>query len=350
MRNATTRWIAPVVGAVVLAAAVACTSDGPTGGARGVGDPTAASTPARSPKWLFSVQSQGTSTFDAATGRLSMPADSVQAFTDRPYRDSRVVTPQAFANLFHQGGRNSFEKDPPNAVLTYWDETGTPRTAVCEASRGAGVEDGRLWVGLKVLEPVGATLPSTLPRASLFVDDVPLGGGCPNSPEDEDIIEYFNEIEFSEDIYVQIQDTGAAFQLSLNCPPQQSPSFPPPEMQITLATADGTSTISCNTGTITLTKAQMPQLVFCQATGSTCSFLVTVGNSATSAVYSTTEIMITFTNGNNTYIPDLNPAVIPLCPSNFNPCVLTGQCSLSTTKGAQLQLCEDAASCTLPGG
>ena len=118
---------------------------------------------ADSPEWLFAVQAQGDSTYDAATGRLSMPAGTVQAFTDRPYRDTQTVTPQSFVNLFHRDGPDSFAEDPPNAVLTYWDDssgTPTPRTVVCEASGGAGVTDDGLWVGLKILEPAGATLPA----------------------------------------------------------------------------------------------------------------------------------------------------------------------------------------------
>jgi hypothetical protein len=358
MGKAARRTVTLVVVALVVVAS--CTTGGKSAG-KGLGDATARSEPttsnsgksgsAKAPQWLFSVQSQGDSTFDAATGRLSMPADVVQAFTDRPYRDSRAVTPQAFANRFHHGGRNSFAADPPNAVLTYWDTstgTPTPRTAVCEASRGAGVSDGRLWVGLKVLEPAGATLPAKLSRASLFVDDVPLGG-CPNSPEDESIIEYFNQIMFSEDIYMNIQDTGTAFQLSLSCPPQQTPDFPPPEMQISLTPTDDSTSVTCNTGAITLMKVQIPELVYCTATN-VCSFNVTAANKVTGAVYSNTEVMITFTNGNNTYIPNLQPAVMPICPHTFNPCVLTGDCTLSTQKSGQLQLCENATSCTSPGG
>lgn len=329
---------------VVLAvlALTACTSD-EAFNEQGLGEPTAASEPAGSgsddtgsdeaqtdnaPEWLFAVQAEGESSFDPATGRLSMPTSSVEAFTDRPYRDTRTLEPQAFANLFRGGGSDSFAEDPPNAVMTYWDETTptpTPRSVVCEVNGGAGLSDGQLWVGLKILEPAGATLPARLSRASLFVDDVPLSG-CPNSPEDEAIIEYFNEIEFSEDVYVIIVDTGTTFQLSLSCPPQQSPYFPPPNFEIQMATSDKSSSITCNTGQFTIQKPTLAQQTFCSG-NDTCTFEVTVLNEATSAVYSTTEIQLELTNGNNTYIPNLNPATLPLCPSTFNPCVLTGQCA-----------------------
>ena len=356
MRKAATATVVLVaLAAVVLAA---CTTDGRSAG-RGLGDATARSESAQPgsgqhgsagpPKWLFTVQSDGESTFDAATGRLSIPSGSVQAFTDRPYRDSRAVTPQSFVNLFHRGGRNSFAADPPNAVLTYWDDstgTPTPRTAVCEASGGAGVSNGRLWVGLKVLEPAGATLPARLPRASLFVDDVPLGG-CPTSPTDEQIVEYFNELVFNEELYVPVHDTGPAFQLSLSCPPKETPEFPPPNMEIRLAAVGGSSTVTCNTGAITIPKATMTQQPSC-AGSNNCLFEVTLLDENDGDVFSTTEVRIALVEGGNTVIPDLNPAVMPICPLQVNQCLLTGECTLSTRKAGSLQLCESATSCT-PG-
>ncbi len=168
---------------------------------------------------------------------------------------------------------------------------------------------------------------------------------CPNSPDDETIIEYFNQIQFSEDIYINIIDTGTQFNLALVCPAQESPDFPPPNLLLTLYTSDNSTSITCNTGQIQLRKSQMHQLVFCQNNGRVCSFLNILANKQTQAVYCTTELMITFVNGNNTYIPNLNPATLPVCPQNFNPCVLTGQCNLSSDQAQALTLCE-SAECT----
>lgn len=170
---------------------------------------------------------------------------------------------------------------------------------------------------------------------------------CPNSPQDEDIIEYFNEIEFSEDIYLTIVDTGTQFNVMLNCPPQESPYFPPSDFLLTLYTSDNSTSITCNTGQIQLVKSEMRQLVFCQNNGRVCSFLNILSNRQTQSVYCSTELQVPFDNGNNTYIPNLNPATLPLCPENFNPCLLTGQCTLSSDQAAALTLCE-SAECTAP--
>ncbi len=345
------RWTGAAAALTLLAVlgAVACTDDGP-GDGRALGDPAAREGKSAPPEWLFAVQSEGESTFDATTGRLSIPTGSVQAFTDRPNRTSRVFSPGAFATLFHQRGRNSFEKDPPNAVLTYWDGSNTPRTAVCEVSRGAGVENGRLWVGLKVLEPAGTTLPARMGRASLFVDDVALADDCDVSPADETNIEYFNEIEFSQDIYLQIQDTGAAFQVSLSCPLRVNPDFPPPTLGIQLFASNGSAMTTCNNGTINLAKDQMPELDFCRDAGTACSFQVVAQNTDNQAIYSFTEIMVPFSSGTDTYIPDLNPARVPICADNVEPCVLTGTCSPWNSNTGRLQWCESPGSCTPPTG
>ncbi len=344
---------------VVLAivALAACTEDISSDGTA-LGDPTASSESTSgsddasdTPEWLFAVQAEGDAAYDAATGRLTVPTGSVEAFTDRPYRDTRTVTPHAFVNLFHQGGSNSFADDPPNAVLTYWDDstgTSTPRSVVCEASGGAGVTDDGLWVGLQILEPAGATLPARLHRASLFVDDVPLGG-CPTSPTDEIIVEYFNEIEFNEDVYVIVDDTPSAYQLNLSCPPQQSPSFPPPNMEIRMAAADGSSAMTCNKGQITVPKATMAQLPFCSA-GSNCLFEVTVSDSADGTVFSTTEVQITWTGGDNTIIPNLNPATMPICPQPNLQCIADGTCTPPPTPSGSISLCNSGSTCNSQPG
>jgi hypothetical protein len=354
MGKAATASITLVVLAIVALAA--CTKDSTSDG-QALGDPTARAESSSSgsgesddAQWLFAVQAQGDSTYDAATGRLSMPAGTVQAFTDRPYRDTRTVTPQAFVNLFHRDGPDSFAEDPPNAVLTYWDDssgTPTPRTVVCEASGGAGVTDDGLWVGLEILEPAGATLPARLDRASLFVDDVALSA-CSNSPDHEIIVEYFNEITFNDDVYVDVEDTGTAFELTLSCPPEVSPELPPPSMEIRLATADDSSTATCNTGQITIPKATMGQSMYCTA-ASSCSFVVTVLDDVDGTIFSTTEVSIPLTGGDTTFIPNLNPATLPICPQQIQRCLLDGTCTLSRPPTGPISLCDSGDSCNQPG-
>ena len=175
---------------------------------------------------------------------------------------------------------------------------------------------------------------------------------CPNSPDDETIIEYFNEIEFSEDLYMIIIDQGTSFAVEWSCPPQQSPYFPPPSFAMSVSLEGAPAGIGCNNGAIVLDKATMASGGYdaCQSLSRVCTFDILLFNSTTQAVYSDTIVKITFTDGNDTYIPNLNPATIPLCPANFNPCLLTGQCSLSTTKTGALSLCDgaDGSTCTPP--
>lgn len=343
---------------VVLAivALAACTKDTTSDGAA-LGDPTARSESTSgsgessdTPEWLFAVQADGDATYDAATGRLTMPTGSVEGFTDRPYRDTRTITPSSFVNLFHQRGADSFSEDPPNAVLTWWDDstgTPTPRSVVCEASGGAGVTSDGLWVGLEILEPAGAALPARLPRASLFVDDVPLGG-CSNSPTDEAIVEYFNQITFNDEVYVIVQDTGTAFQLTLSCPPPPTPEIPPSNMEIELATADGSASTTCTTGPITIPAANFAEQPDCHG-GAECTFVVTVLDKVDGTVFSTTEFQLPLTEGDNTIIPDLNPATVPICPQQNQQCVLDGTCTLSTSPPGPISLCDSGGNCDKPG-
>lgn len=171
--------------------------------------------------------------------------------------------------------------------------------------------------------------------------------GCPNGPDAETMIEYFNQIEFEEDIYLLIYDgdvpapSGAdattpqgTFAIQLSCPPQVTPYFPPADFQISLSTGDGTESVTCNDDLITLKKAQMSELAYCEDSGTDCTFVVVASDKATGGVFSTTELMVTFFAGNNTYIPDLQPATLPLCPETFDPCVLTGDCALSDERDA----------------
>ncbi|MFN7149210.1 MAG: hypothetical protein ACK4V6_06995, partial [Microthrixaceae bacterium] len=123
--------------AVAVLALSSCTSDGDWSAPGDLGDPVAAADPTAepAPEWLFAIQSEGDTTFDASTGQLSMPAGSVHAFTDRPYRDTRITSPHTFVDLWQATDADSFREDPPNAVLTYWEGVGdaaVPTTVVCE--------------------------------------------------------------------------------------------------------------------------------------------------------------------------------------------------------------------------
>jgi hypothetical protein len=162
---------------------------------------------------------------------------------------------------------------------------------------------------------------------------------CPNSPVDEEIIEYFNQIEFSDDIYLTITDVGTTISIGLSCPPSISPSIPPPVFLLSLFTSDNSQSISCNTGQITIATASVRQLSYCQPNGAVCSFVMFLSNSQTGAIFSETIVLLQLPlNGPNfsTYIPNLNPGTLPVCSNSFSPCSLSGTCQLSETKTTSL--------------
>jgi hypothetical protein len=264
--------------AVALLALSGCTSDADWASGDGLGSPVAAAaattpTTAPAPEWLFAVQSDGDTTFDASTGRLSMPAGTVHAFTDRPYRDTRATSPQSFVDLWQRSAPNSFEADPPNAVLTYWETTGdtsVPRTVVCEITGDVDYSsaDGLLSMGLRVLDPEGATLSATMSRASLFVDDV-AEPPCENSPTDEANVEYFNMLEFQEEISLGIQYDAAAdeYQVSLDCPDRPSPTVPSSVFDVRLTSATDVDTVSCYSDDTISVPADPATSAFCKRRG-----------------------------------------------------------------------------------
>jgi len=310
--------------AVALLALSSCSSDadwtasGSDAATRSASPSASDSTSKSQPEWLFAVQSSGDTTFDASTGQLSMPTGSVQAFTDRPYRDTKATSPQTFVNLWQSADPDSFEKDPPNAVLTYWDATdnsAVPRTVVCEITGDVGYSttDGRLSMGLRVLEPKGATLPARMSRASLFVDGV-TEPGCVNSPADESNIEYFNILNFGEGIELNVNyvEPTNDYSVAISCPARVSPSIPSTVFDIRLATADGSSTVSCySTDQITIAKQDLAELAYCNAQN-TCRFVISALNTETNQVYSETEYSVVIDTDEN-IIPELEAATLPVC-------------------------------------
>lgn len=321
---------ARVAGVALLALLVAACSTGNEPDAStaadgsGLGDEVATAE-STEPEWLFAIQSEGTTTFDASEDRLTVPASTVHAFTDRPYRDTQAITPAAFAGLWRSDRADSFEQDPPNAVLTYWEDesgTGTPKTVVCEVT-GDVVDsplDSTLSMGLRILEPEGASLPQQMFRASLFVDDA--ASPCVNSPADEQIVEYLDEMDFEEQFELLINErTNSApvdpdgLTVHLSCPTPPSPDIPGPEFAMTLRTGDGTQITDCNsTDPITIDAASLTEQPFCSIDRA-CSFVMEAANSATGTIYSQTQFDITFTEPAqpSTVIPQLDPATLPIC-------------------------------------
>jgi hypothetical protein len=122
---------------------------------------------------MFVQTATGTTTVD---GRLTLTGvtPSTLYFADRPERVTGHLSTSDFVNLWGVGD-NSFETDPPNAVLAFLE---TPEDAPQDAVvvlRAPVLEDGELGYAIEVLE--GAVPESTGP-VSLFIDPF----GRPLSP------------------------------------------------------------------------------------------------------------------------------------------------------------------------
>lgn len=319
MRSSTRTWIVPVAVVLLLAG---CTSDDGWNADRFEGGPaTPTTTPA---EWLFVAQSEGDTTFDPATGVLSLPASSVQAFTDRPHRDTRAISPEQFVSLWQATGPDSFRADPPNAVLTYWEVDGddqASRSVVCEivGDVSYSASGGRLDLGLRVLEPKGATLPATIARASLFVDGDPnFGAGCPDSvgPDDQTNVEYFNMMNFDGEFTLQVERVASAneYQIWLDCPERESPSIPPSTFDVQLSIADGSSPVSCYASDrLTIAASDLGTTPFCSR-GGACTVEVVALNSEKDGIYSTTKLTVQV-GSDESIVPELVPATLPICPN-----------------------------------
>jgi hypothetical protein len=328
---------------VCALAAAACTDMDAVEDAAPLGEPTAQEQEAEPREWLFSVQADATSTY--ADGTLVMPASSVLAFTDRPHRDSRVTSLESFASLWDVDGPDSFTDDPPNAVLTYWDGTGPdarPHSVVCEVDGDVSVLDGTsgraLSMGITILEPEGVQLPATLGRAALFVDDLP--AECTPAPEDEEIVEFANMEEFNESFNVVTgAGAGGGSAVQLECADMD---LAPDEFELVLGDVDDPAhqTVCNSTTPWTLSPDELASSDVC--TGGRCTMPITVRNKDTLTVFSQTTIQfVPSTKGSVTIVPELDPAVLPICP--YIPQDVP---TLSTKKEGTIQLCNSPGPCT----
>ena len=173
---------------------------------------------------------------------------------------------------------------------------------------------------------------------------------CEFPQENAQNVEYFNEIQFQSEIQVVVTDTGSAFQLQITCPTPISSTMPNPSFEVAMMTSSGSATTSCatNAAPIVIEKQTLQQQAFCKQ-ASTCEFIIDGMDSQTQDIYSSTIVQIAMTPGDQTYIPNLDPATLPICPGNINPCVQNGMCPLGS-KSESISLCESTqgSSCTQP--
>jgi hypothetical protein len=120
------------------------------------------------------VQTARGMTSDGKTLTLNEVTPSTLYFSDRPKRIVGHMTTADFVDLWAEGD-NSFEEDPPNAVLAFLepgDQVPEDAVVVIQQPR---LEDGHLSYSIETLE---GTVPTQTGPVTLFIDPF----GRPLSP------------------------------------------------------------------------------------------------------------------------------------------------------------------------
>ena len=120
------------------------------------------------------VQTANAITSDGTTLTLKEVTPSTLYFSDRPQRIVGHMTTADFVDLWAEGD-NSFEEDPPNAVLAFLEPGAeAPQDAVVVIQQPR-LENGQLSYSIKTLE---GTVPTQAGPVTLFIDPF----GRPLSP------------------------------------------------------------------------------------------------------------------------------------------------------------------------
>jgi hypothetical protein len=120
------------------------------------------------------VQTAHAATSDGATLTLEDVTPSTLYFSDRPQRVAGHMATTDFVDLWAEG-ENSFETDPPNAVLAFLEGGDEAPEDAVVVIRDPRLEDGRLSYSIQTLE---GTLPAQAGPVTLFIDPF----GRPLSP------------------------------------------------------------------------------------------------------------------------------------------------------------------------
>ncbi len=114
---------------------------------------------------LLYVQSAGSMSFADGVLTLKNVAPLTVFFSDRPKRVAGHMPTKAFMQHWSKG-KNSFEKDPPNATLSVFHQNAPATDAVVELTNPK-MEGGNISFQVKVLS---GKIPAKGGEASLFID------------------------------------------------------------------------------------------------------------------------------------------------------------------------------------
>ena len=111
---------------------------------------------------------QSATAFSSGPGTITLHglADSTVYFADRPRREIGHIPSHRFVELWEPGA-NSFEVDPPNAVLSFLEQKGTAPEDVVVVLREPRLEGDTLSYSVEILE---GSLPPRYGPCALFID------------------------------------------------------------------------------------------------------------------------------------------------------------------------------------
>jgi len=118
------------------------------------------------------VQTAATAEISSTTTLVVPFEQHVFAFTDRPYRQHAYLNATQFVSLWTDAGSDSFQAEPPNAVLT-WADGGVVKEAEVELTdakltiNGTHIAYTTNWLTSRYNIPYGSALKSV----SLFIDN-----------------------------------------------------------------------------------------------------------------------------------------------------------------------------------
>lgn len=122
---------------------------------------------------MFVQTAQG-ATSDGTTLTLKGVTPSTLYFSDRPQRVVGHMATADFVDLWSEGD-NSFEEDPPNAVLAFLEPDDNAPEDVVVVIQDPRLENGNLTYSI---QPLDGTVPAQAGPVTLFVDPF----GRPLSP------------------------------------------------------------------------------------------------------------------------------------------------------------------------
>lgn len=215
----------------------------------------------------------------------------------------------------------------------------------------AGTYQVRMRTTWRAAAPGARTADATaLTSQASTVQVQPNPGTCVNSDQDEVNVEQFNEREYQdlfEVVVTPLPGSAPSWSVGIQCDPDP---YVTNSLAVAIGPVAGSSPPALCAEDVAQTLTVAPTDPACRQQGSAtlCDFVISGFNRITATVYSTTEVQVLLRPGLTTsFLPELEPAQIPVCSNTVNECLVDQTCTLDPTLGT-LQLCESPTSCQNP--